>query len=123
MLTSIWGVCGNMGLIENISSYNRDFITGDRIALGDKVVVTPYKNRKVPMGNSRMKLVKEETIVWLAEQAGYTLVKRDAGNSGDAKGVDAGDAESGDGAVKAGKAKAGGKQAVKRRASGPVKGE
>jgi hypothetical protein len=120
LLTSIWGVCGNMGLIENISSYNRDFITGDRIALGDKIVVTPYKNRKVPMGNSRMKLVKEETIVWLAEQAGYTLVKRDAG---DAKGVDAGDAESGDGAVKAGKAKAGGKQTVKRRASGPVKGE
>lgn len=112
-----------MSLVENISSYNRDFITGERIALGDRIVVTPYKNRKVPMGNSRMKLVKEETIVWLAEQAGYALVKRDAGDSGDAKGVDAGDAPVGDGKVKAGKSKAGGKQAVKRRAVGPVEGE
>lgn len=112
-----------MGLIENSSSHNMDAITGERIDRGEVVVETPFKNRKGAVGNSRLKLVKEATIVWLAEQAGYTLVKRDAGNSGDAKGVDAGDVESGDGAVKAGKAKAGGKQAVKRRASGPVKGE
>ena len=102
-----------MSLVENISSYNRDFITGERIALGDRIVVTPYKNRKVPMGNSRMKLVKEETIVWLAEQAGYALVKRDAGDSGDAKSVDAGDVESGNGEAEVGKAKAGGRKAAK----------
>lgn len=89
-----------------------DAITGERIFDGADVFDTGYRNKRVPFDNSKMKLVKEETIVWLAEQAGYALVKRDAGDSGDAEVVDGADVSVGGGAVKAGKAKAGGRKAA-----------
>jgi hypothetical protein len=101
-----------------------DAITGERVFPGDRVFDTGLKNVKTPwLSRGKTRVVKEDTIVWLAEQAGYTLVKRDAGDSGDAENVDAGDVESGDGEAEAGKAKAGGRKAAKRRSDGPVEGE
>ena len=101
-----------------------DAITGERIFPGEEVFDTGIKNTRTPwIGRYKTRVVKEETIVWLAEQAGYTITKRDAGNSGDAKVVDGADVSVGDGEVKAGKPKAGGKQAAKRRSDGPVEGE
>lgn len=97
-----------------------DFITGERVFPGGIMFDTGIirRRRTVP---SKTILLKEETIVWLAEQAGYDVVKRNAGDSGDAAGVDGEDASVGGGEVKAGKAKAGGKQPAKRRASGTTK--
>jgi hypothetical protein len=101
-----------------------DAVTGERCLPGERVFDTGFRNRSTPyLGNYRSRVLKEATIVWLAEQAGYDVVKRDAGDSGDAKGVDAGDAESGDGEVEVAEVKAGGSKPVKRRASGTAKGK
>jgi hypothetical protein len=109
---------------KKIGSNAGDAITGERIFPGETVLDTGIRNHATPfMRMSRNRVVKEETIVWLAEQAGYTLVKRDAGNSGNAKSVDAGDVESGVGEVEAGEAKAGGSKPAKRRSSGATKGK
>ena len=57
-----------------------DAVTGARILPGSEVFDTGIRNAKTPwIGRGKTKVIKEETIVWLAEQAGYTLVKRDAG--------------------------------------------
>lgn len=104
-----------------IGSNAGDAITGERIFPGETVFDTGVRNRPSSfMPRSRTRMVKEETIVWLAEQAGYTLVKRDAGDSGDAEVVDGADASVGDGEVEAGKVKTRRKSTAKRRADGPV---
>lgn len=101
-----------------------DAVTGERVFPGDRVFDTGLRNVKTPwLSRGKTRVVKEETIVWLAEQAGYSLVKRDAGDFGDAEGVDAGDVESGGGEVEAGKVKAGGRKSAKRGSDGPVEGE
>jgi hypothetical protein len=110
--------------VTTVRSSSADAITGERLGFDEPVIDTGIRNKPSPcMRNSRNRLVKESTIVWLAEAAGYTLIKRDAGDSGDAKSVDAGDVESGNGEAEVGKAKAGGRKASKRRSDGPIEGE
>jgi len=99
-----------------------DAITGERIMPGSRVFDTGVRNRSVPyISNQRTRVLKEETIVWLAEQAGYDVVKRDARDSGNAEVVDGTDAIVGGGEAKVGKAKAGRKPTAKRSASGTTK--
>jgi len=105
-----------------VRSASADAITGERLSFTEPVLDTGVANKKQPcMGNSRTRLIKESTIVWLAEAAGYTLTKRDAGDSGDAKGVDGEDASVGGGADPVGKAETGGGETPKRRAGRPPK--
>ena len=105
-----------------VRSASADAITGERLSFTEPVLDTGVANKKQPcMGNSRTRLIKESTIVWLAEAAGYTLTKRDAGDSGDAKGVDGEDASVGGGAGPVGEAETGGGEAPKRRAGRPPK--
>lgn len=109
------------GFVE-IRGNGADAITGERLTPGDRVFDTGVKNRVAPyMNNQRTRMLKEETIVWLAEQAGYDVVKRDARNSGNAEVVDGADASVGGGEAEVGKAKAGRKPAAKRSASGTTK--
>ena len=99
-----------------------DSLTNERIFPGERVFDTGLPNRRAPyLGHSRTRLLKEATIVWLAEQAGYDVVKRDAGDSGNAEVVDGEDVGVGNGEAEAGKAKAGGSKPVKRRSSGASK--
>ncbi len=101
-----------------------DAITGERIFPGETVFDTGIRNRPSPfMRNGRNRMLKEATIVWLAEQAGYDVVKRDAGDSGDAKVVDGADASVGGGETPVGEVKTGGSKPAKRRASGASKGK
>lgn len=96
-----------------------DVITGDRVELGENIldtgVLTRSHNPLRAMQSQRTLFLKESTIVWLAEKAGYTLTKRDAGDSSDAESVDGEDASLGGGEAPTGKAKAGGSEAPKRR--------
>jgi len=99
-----------------------DAITGERVLPGERVFDTGYANRNSPwIGRGKTRVIKEDTIVWLAEQAGYDVVKRVAGDSGNAKSVDAADVESGDGEVEAGEAEVGGSKPAKRRSGGSAK--
>lgn len=96
-------------LQEYVSGRIYDMLTNEPAVKGDMILDTEIKSGAYrPIKNNRTMFIKESTIVWLAEKAGYTLVKRDAGDSGNAKGVDAGDVESGDGEVEVGEAEAGG---------------
>jgi len=113
-----------MKWIEAIKGNAADCITGERIFPGERVFDTGVPNRKTPyLMMFRTRVLKEETLVRLLEEAGYSVGKRDVGDSGDAEGVDAGDVESGDGEAEVGKAKAGGRKTAKRRSDGPVEGE
>jgi F420-0:gamma-glutamyl ligase len=97
-----------------VTSNCADALTGERIFPGEVAIDTGYKNKTSPYQNySKTKMIKEETLVRLAEEAGYALVKRDAGDSGDAEGVDGEDASVGGGEAPVGEAKAGGKSASK----------
>ena len=98
-----------------LSGDNRaDAVTGERLFPHDVVFDTGYNNVNAPHSvNGRTRVVKESTIVWLAEAAGYVVTKRDAGNSGNAEGVDESDVSGGGGAPEVGKAKGGGKSASK----------
>jgi hypothetical protein len=101
-----------------------DAITGERIYPNDVVFNTGVNNEVSTFArNGRTRVIKESTIVWLAEAAGYDVVKRDAGDSGDAEVVDESDVSGGGGAPEVGKAKGGRKPAAKRRADGPIEGE
>ena len=99
-----------------------DAITGERLYDGSRVFDTGVKNKRVPFDYSRNKVVKEETIVWLAEQAGFTIVRGDEGDSGDSTVVDSGDVEFGDGEDSSGASSSGGRKASNRRAGGKAKG-
>ena len=98
-------------LIFNDLTTGADAVSGERIFPGESVVDTRFSNQVTPyMRDTLTRFVKESTIVWLAEQAGYDVVKRDAGDSGDTKVVDESDVSVGGGAAEAGKAKAGGRK-------------
>jgi len=91
-----------------------DAVTGERLFPHDVVFDTGYNNVSAPHAlNGRTRVIKESTIVWLAEAAGYVVTKRDAGDFGDAEGVDESDVSGGGGAPKAGAVKAGGKSVSK----------
>lgn len=101
-----------------------DAITGDRIMPGETVFDTGIRNRPTPyMNRTKTRFIKEATIVWLAEQAGYDVVKRVAGDSGSAEVVDATDVGSGDGETAIAEAPVGGSKPAKRRANGATKGK
>ena len=108
----------------NIRGNGADAVTGERCVPGERVFDTGVRNLPGSyMANHRTRVLKEATIVWLAEQAGYDVVKRDAGDSGNAKVVDGEDASVGGGTVEAGKAKAGGSKPAKRSSGGTTKGK
>ena len=89
-----------------------DAITGERLFPGDRVLDTGLQNMVTPyMGDTLTKFIKEDTVVWLAEQAGFDVVKRDAGDSGSSESVDGEDVSVGGRAVKARKTKARGRKA------------
>jgi hypothetical protein len=91
-----------------------DAVTGERLFPHDVVFDTGYNNVNTPHAlNGRTRVIKESTIVWLAEAAGYVVTKRDAGDSGDAESVDESNVSGGGGASSAGKVKVGGKSASK----------
>ena len=98
----------------SIYSSGADAITGERIFPGESVVDTNINNAVTPyMGDTLTRFVKESTIVWLAEQAGYDVVKRDAGDPVDATVVDREDVSGGGGETKVGKVSPRGNKAVK----------
>lgn len=90
-----------------------DAITGERIFPGESVLITDCPNVNTPyMLDNPTRVLKEDTVVWLAEQAGYDVVKRDAGDSGDSKGVDESDASVGGGEGAPRKGKVGGRKST-----------
>ena len=97
--------------IFRVVDYGADCVTGERLVPGDSFLHTGIDNLSSPyMSESSYRLIKESTIVWLAEQAGYDVVKRDAGDSGDTEIVDESNVSVGGGAAEAGKAKVGGRK-------------
>ena len=101
-----------------------DAITGERVLPGERVFDTGLSHKGSPwMGRGRTRVIKEDTIVWLAEQAGYVVTKRDAGDSRNAKVVDGEDVGVGVGEIEVGEAEVGGGDAPKRRSSRKTKGE
>ena len=98
----------------SIYSSGADAITGERIFPGESVVDTNINNAVTPyMGDTLTRFVKESTIVWLAESAGYTLTRSDAGNPSDTEDLGGEDATVGGGETPTGNAKARGKSSVK----------
>jgi hypothetical protein len=91
-----------------------DIITGERVFPGDVVFDTGVRNVTPPFAlNGRTKVLKESTIVWLAEAAGYTVTRSDAGNSSNTENVDEPDAIVGGGETPTRTSKAGGRKPVK----------
>jgi hypothetical protein len=112
----------------NIRGNGADAVTGERCSPGERVFDTGFKNRTAPyMSNHRTRVVKEETIVWLAKEAGIKLCGDECGCKSDgrvsepAPRVESEDASVGGGEASPGKAKVGRKPAAKRRSSGTTK--
>lgn len=102
-----------MSIVEFTGS-GADAITGERIFPGDRVLDTQVPNMPNSyMSDTLTRYLKEDTIVWLAEIAGYDVVKRDAGDFGDSEGVDESDVSVGGGASSVGGVKAGGRKVSK----------
>ena len=105
----------------NVSCNAADCVTGERCFPGSRVFDTGIKKRKSlghRWNNYANQVLKEETIVQLAEAAGYTLSKRDvvtsdAGDSVNAESVDGEDVSGGGGETKVGKVSPRGNKAVK----------
>lgn len=104
-----------------------DIITGERVYQGDSILATGILTRSFnpnhAMRSQPELYIKEDTLVWLAEKAGYTLTKRDAGDSGDTKVVDGTDASVRGGEAEAGEAEVGGSEKPARRSRGTTKGK
>lgn len=112
-----------MKWIDAIKGNAADCITGERIFPGERVFDTGVANRKTPyLMMFRTRVLKEETIVRLLEEAGYNVAKRDAGDSGNAKVVDGADAGVGSGEAEVGEVPVRGSTAAKRRSGGASKG-
>jgi len=119
-----------MAEIVKMRSNCADAITGERIGPNQRALDTGFKNKRTAyMANSRNRVVKEETIVWLAEQAGLKICgdkcscKSDERVSEPAQVVEREDAGVGDGAGEAGAVEAGGSKPSKQRSSGTAKGK
>ena len=101
-------------LFEQGSSRAYDMVTGERLEKGETVLDTGIlTNTFRPVRNMRTMLIKESTIVWLAESAGYTLTRSDAGNPSDTEDLGGEDVIVGGGETPTGNAKARGKSSVK----------
>ena len=105
-------------MIEELKGNAGDAITGERIFPGTRVLNTGYPvTFPFELRETSTRFIKEDTIVWLAEQAGFRICDGDAckcndGDSGDAEVVDGEDAVIGGGAAKVGKPKARGRKAA-----------
>ena len=98
----------------SIYSTGADAITGERIFQGESVIDTNVANVPVPyMGDTLTRFVKESTIVWLAESAGYTLTRSDEGDSSDTEVVVGEDVSVGGGETPVGDSPVRGRKAVK----------
>ena len=98
----------------SIYASGADAITGERIFPGESVIDTNVANVPVPyMGDTLTRFVKESTIVWLAESAGYTLTRSDEGDSSDTEVVVGEDASVGGGETPVGDSPVRGRKAVK----------
>ena len=98
----------------SIYSTGADAITGERIFPGESVIDTNVANVPVPyMGDTLTRFVKESTIVWLAESAGYTLTRSDEGDPSDTEVVVGEDASVGGGETPVGDSPVRGRKAVK----------
>lgn len=102
-------------LIEfSIYATGADAITGERITPGESVLDTTINNSVTPyMTDTLTRFVKESTIVWLAESAGYTLTRSNEGDPSDTEDMAREDATVGGGETPTGNAKARGKSPVK----------
>jgi hypothetical protein len=98
-----------------------DCVTGERVFPHEPVFDTGFANKKMMYRGGRTRFIKEDTIVWLAEQAGYSVTKRNAGDSKHAEVVDGADVSVGGAEAEAGKPKAGRKPTVKRSSDGATK--
>lgn len=94
-----------------------DAVTGERIFPAERVFDTGVLNVEYPFDFSKNRLVKEASIVWLAEQAGFTIVRGDERDSKDSTLVDGEDVGVGEGTSPIGESAVGGSEAVKRRSS------
>ena len=114
-----------MNSLTEFSVYNTgaDAITGERIFPGESVLDTNVANVQTPyMGDMLTRFVKESTIVWLAESAGYTLTRSNEGDPSNTEHVGGEDASVGGGETPLGSAPAGGGKTSNRRTTGTVKG-
>ena len=110
-------------LQEYTSGRMYDMITGERIGFGDKVMDTEIKTASFnPVRNTRTMFIKESTIVWLAEKAGFTLTRSDAGDPSNTEHVGGEDASVGGGETPTGSAPSGGSKSPKRSTAGSTKG-
>lgn len=113
-----------MNNLTEFSVYNTgaDAITGERIFPGESVLDTNIANVQTPyMGDMLTRFVKESTIVWLAESAGYTLTRSNEGDPSDTEVVVGEDASVGGGETPIGASSTGGGKASNRRTTGTVK--
>ena len=107
----------------SIYSSGADTVTGERIYPGESVLDTNIANVATPyMSDTLTRFVKESTIVWLAESAGYTLTRSNEGDPSDTTDVVGEDASVGGGETPIGTSSSGGGKASNRRTAGTVKG-
>lgn len=98
----------------SIYATGADAITGERISPGESVLDTNINNSVTPyMTDTLTRFVKESTIVWLAESAGYTLTRSDAGNPSNTEDLGGEDATVGGGETPTRNTKARGKSPIK----------
>lgn len=106
-------------MVSNLTEFSiyatgADAITGERISPGESVLDTNINNSVTPyMTDTLTRFVKESTIVWLAESAGYTLTRSDAGNPSNTEDLGGEDAIVGGGETPTGNAKIRGKSPIK----------
>ena len=106
----------------SIHNTGGDAVTGERIFPGESVLDTNIANVQTPyMGDMLTRFVKESTIVWLAESAGYTLTRSNEGDPSDTTDVVGEDASVGGGETPIGTSSSGGGKASNRRTAGTVK--
>jgi hypothetical protein len=85
-------------MLTEFNGTGADAITGERMFPGETVFDTNIANGVTPyMTDTLTRFVKESTIVWLAESAGYTLTRSNEGNPSDTKDLDGTNASTGGG--------------------------
>lgn len=106
---------------KKVGSNFADAVTGERIFPGETVFDTGIRNQSVGLlRRGKTRFVKEETIVWLAEQAGYTVTKGNGGTSKRSARVDKSDVGVGGGEGSVGEVEVGGVEASDGSADGTV---
>lgn len=97
-----------------VHSNMADALTGERVFPGEEVVDTGFSNRSFPyQSNGKTKVIKEATLVRLAEAAGFVVTKRDGVVVGESENVDGEDVGVGGGEGPVGAVPVGGKSVGK----------